>query len=82
MYPPQHPLDTLPYRGTSLIRNSLPLGPYSRPHGGPMERLFLMSEVTLYRRYRSHPSIRSHTARRVILGAYRVTSLIRNTHPP
>ena len=42
------------YRGTSLIRNSAPLGPYSGtmpralwwPWGGG---LFLMSEVPLYR---------------------------------
>ena len=48
----QRPL--LPYRGTSLIRNSAPLGPYSRTmpralwwsYGGGR---FLMSEVPLYR---------------------------------
>ena len=41
------------YRGTSIIRNNAPLGPYSRnmpralrrPQGGG---LFLMSEVPLY----------------------------------
>ena len=40
--------------GTSLIRNSAPLGPYSRTMSRALscpkgERLFLMSEVLLYR---------------------------------
>ena len=39
------------YRGTSLIRNSLPLGSYGRaclgPYGGPRRGMFLMSEVPL-----------------------------------
>jgi len=46
------------YRGISLIRNSTPLGPYSRnlhralwwPSGGV---LFLMSEVPLYGAYKT-----------------------------
>ena len=42
------------YRGTLLIRNSAPLGPYSRTMPGPLwwsygEVLFLMSEVPLCR---------------------------------
>jgi len=41
-----------PYGGTSLIRNSLPLGPYSRPMPIPMVvlggTLFLVSEVPPY----------------------------------
>ena len=41
-----------PYRGTSLIRNSPPLGPYRRTKPRAFwwsqgRRLFLMSEVTL-----------------------------------
>ena len=41
------------YRGTSLIRNSAPLGPYSRtmsraPLEAPGEGMFLTSEVPLY----------------------------------
>ena len=45
------------YRGTSLIRNSPPLGPYRGPYSRPMPRAlwwseggwrFLMSEVPLY----------------------------------
>jgi len=40
------------YKGASLIRNDLPLGPYSRPMSGPYGGprgggLFLMSEVPL-----------------------------------
>ena len=47
----------LSYSGTSLIRNSTPLGPYNRtmpralrwPYGGPRGAgQFLMSEVPLY----------------------------------
>ena len=41
-----------PYRGTSLIKNSAPLGPYSSPMPRPLWRSwgggrFLMSEVPL-----------------------------------
>jgi len=59
----------LPYRGTSLIRNRAPLGPYSRtmpmalwkPWGGG---LFLMSEVPLYKRplARAQPRAESGSA--------------------
>jgi len=45
------------YRGTSIIRNSLPLGPYGRPMPRPMVILGggggLMSEVPLYSNARS-----------------------------
>ena len=46
-------LGMLVYRGTSLIRNSTPLGPYGRPIPGALYRSqgvwrFLMSEVPLY----------------------------------
>ena len=53
LFPRGQQLRTPSYRGTSIVRNSAPLGPYSknmprplwRPEGGGV---FLMSEVALY----------------------------------
>ena len=56
-FPAELPTRTTPrgvcYRGTSLVRNSALLGPYSRPMPGTLRwswggMLFLMSEVPLY----------------------------------
>ena len=60
-YLPENTVNLKPYRVTSLIRHSAPLGPYSRtmhgalwwPRGGG---LFLMSEVPL-----STPYPKPHT---------------------
>ena len=44
-----HQIGETKYRGTSLIRNRAPLGPYGRTMPRTLwEGVFLMSEVTLY----------------------------------
>ena len=73
------------HRSTSLIRNSAPVGYYSRNMPGALWKpwgggLFLMSEVPLYRlRAKSGPA-RAFYVRRDLY--YRGTSPTRNCAPP
>ena len=67
-----------PYRGTSLIRDRRPLGPYSRIYAGPYETL-CWGPQCLY--LHPGPYRGTHIRHHPILGPYRDTSLIRDRRP-
>ena len=71
------------YRGTSLIRNSPLLGPYSRAVSrAQVGGVFLMSEVPLNRRVRVLALEIPMKWRQQGADSYRGGSLIRKRHPP